>query len=56
MGLINEDEALIAAALKGSAYAWEKLVKRYESRIFNYGVRITGNTTVSYTHLRAHET
>ena len=45
MGLINEDEALIAAALKGSAYAWEKLVKRYESRIFNYGVRITGNTT-----------
>ena len=30
MGLINEDEALIAAALKGSAYAWEKLVKRYE--------------------------
>ena len=45
MGLINEDEALIAAALKGSAYAWEKLVKRYESRIFNYGVRITGNTS-----------
>tara|TARA_B100001167_G_scaffold77804_1_gene46533 strand:- start:401 stop:979 length:579 start_codon:yes stop_codon:yes gene_type:complete len=45
VGLINEDEALIAAALKGSAYAWEKLVKRYESRIFNYGVRITGNTS-----------
>lgn len=43
MSLINEDEALIAAALKGSAYAWEKLVKRYESRIYNHGLRLTGN-------------
>ena len=43
MGLIDEDEALIMAALKGSAYAWEKLVKRYESKIYNHGLRLTGN-------------
>jgi len=43
MSLIDEDEALIAAALNGSAYAWEKLVKRYESKIYNYGMRLTGN-------------
>ena len=42
MSLIDEDEALIAAALKGSAYAWEKLVKRYES---NHGLRLTGNSS-----------
>lgn len=45
MGLIDEDEALIAAALKGSAYAWEKLVKRYESKIYNHGLRLTGNSS-----------
>lgn len=45
MSLINEDEALIAAALNGSAYAWEKLVKRYESRIYNHGLRLTGNSS-----------
>jgi len=45
MSLVNEDEALIAAALNGSAYAWEKLVKRYETQIFNYGVRLTGNSS-----------
>ncbi len=45
MSLINEDEALIAAALKGSAYAWEKLVKRYESKIYNHGLRLTGNSS-----------
>lgn len=43
MGLIDEDEALIAAALKGSSYAWEKLVKRYETRLYNHGLRLTGN-------------
>jgi RNA polymerase sigma-70 factor, ECF subfamily len=43
MSLIDEDEALIAAALNGSAYAWEKLVKRYESKIYNHGLRLTGN-------------
>ena len=45
MGLINEDEALIAAALNGSAYAWGKLVKRYEGKIYNQGLRLTGNPT-----------
>lgn len=45
MSLINEDDALIAAALNGSAYAWEKLVKRYEGRIYNQGLRLTGNPT-----------
>jgi RNA polymerase sigma-70 factor (ECF subfamily) len=39
----DDDEALIAAALKGSAYAWETLVKRYERRIYNHGLRLTGN-------------
>ncbi len=45
MSLIDEDEALIAAALNGSAYAWEKLVKRYEGKMYNYGLRLTGNAT-----------
>ena len=39
----SDDEALIAAALNGSAYAWEKLVKRYEGRVYNQGLRLTGN-------------
>ena len=43
MSVIDEDEALIAAALAGSPHAWEKLVKRYESRIFNQGLRLMGN-------------
>ena len=43
MSLIDEDEALIAAALNGSAYAWEKLVKRCESAIYNHGLRLMGN-------------
>ena len=43
MGLIYEDEALIAAAVAGSPHAWEKLVKRYESRVFNQGLRLMGN-------------
>ena len=45
MSLIDEDQALIAAALKGSAHAWEKLVKRYESKIYNHGLRLTGNAS-----------
>ena len=45
MSIIDEDQALIAAALKGSAYAWEKLVKRYESKIYNHGLRLTGNSS-----------
>ena len=43
MSVIDEDEALIAAALAGSPHAWKKLVKRYESRVFNQGLRLMGN-------------
>jgi len=43
MAFIDEDESLVAAALAGSTPAWEKLVRRYESRIYNYGLRLTGN-------------
>ncbi len=45
MSLIDEDEALIATALTGSAHAWEKLVKRYEHKIYNHGLRLTGNSS-----------
>ncbi|MCY4264048.1 MAG: RNA polymerase sigma factor [Gammaproteobacteria bacterium] len=45
MDIVDEDEALIAAALRGSAYAWEKLVKHHESRIYNLGLRLTGNSS-----------
>ena len=45
MNLTDEDEALIAAALNGSTYAWEKLVKRYESKIYTHGLRLMGNST-----------
>jgi RNA polymerase sigma-70 factor (ECF subfamily) len=45
MKFADEDEALVAAALAGSVSAWEKLVRRYESRIYNYGLRLTGNRT-----------
>ena len=45
MKLADEDEALIAAALNGSALAWEKLVRRYESKIFNQGLRLMGNSS-----------
>ena len=43
MSVIDEDEALIAAALAGSPNAWKKLVKRYESRLFNQSLRLMGN-------------
>ena len=45
MKLTDEDEALIAAAVNGSALAWEKLVRRYEGRIFNQGLRLMGNNS-----------
>jgi len=40
-----QDRALIASAVQGSARAWEKLVRRYERRVYNYGLRLTGNPT-----------
>ncbi len=45
MSLIDEDAALIASALNGSAFAWEKLVKRHESKVYNLGMRLTGNSS-----------
>jgi len=45
MKFADEDEALIAAARAGSPTAWDKLVRRYESRIYNYGLRLLGNST-----------
>ncbi|MFM1895586.1 MAG: hypothetical protein RLZZ385_660 [Pseudomonadota bacterium] len=41
----DDDPALIAAALNGSATAWDRLVRRYEGRVYNYGLRLTGNAT-----------
>ncbi len=41
----DHDEALISAALDGSARAWETLVMRFESRIYNFSLRLTGNET-----------
>lgn len=45
MTFTDDDETLIAAALKGSGYAWDKLVRRYERKIYNYALRLTGNTS-----------
>lgn len=45
MSLTDQDEALISAALEGSARAWERLVRRYEGRVYNFALRMTGNET-----------
>ena len=45
MTSFQDDEALVAAAVAGSLPAWDKLVRRYERKIYNYGLRLTGNTT-----------
>jgi len=45
MSFIEDDESLVEAALNGSVYAWDKLVRRYEKKIYNYGLRMTGNTS-----------
>lgn len=45
MSFTDQDEALISAALDGSARAWERLVKRYETRVYNFSLRLTGNQT-----------
>ena len=42
--IIDEDQALVAAAVKGSEQAWIDLVVRYESRIYNQALRLTGNS------------
>lgn len=40
---VDEDWALVSAAQEGSASAWATLVVRYESRIYNQALRLTGN-------------
>jgi RNA polymerase sigma-70 factor (ECF subfamily) len=37
------DEQLIKSAIDGSERAWLKLVKRYERRVYNYSLRMSGN-------------
>ena len=37
------DEVLIQKALAGSERAWFAMVKRYERRLYNYALRMTGN-------------
>ncbi|MDX1490831.1 MAG: sigma-70 family RNA polymerase sigma factor [Pseudohongiellaceae bacterium] len=45
MSLKEEEQQLVADALKGVPYAWESLVRRYEGRVYNFGLRLTGNET-----------
>ena len=40
----KSDEQLVAGALAGSARAWRQLVERHESRIYNLGYRLMGNS------------
>jgi len=40
---MENDNELIASALNGSLPAWETLVRRYEGRVYNYSLRLTGN-------------
>ena len=39
----KSDEQLIKKALDGNKRAWMTLLKRYESKVYNYGIRMTGN-------------
>ncbi len=41
----DSDEHLINKALDGSQRAWVKLVRRYESRVYNYCVRMCGSSS-----------
>lgn len=45
MSLADQDDALIRAALEGSAGAWDRLVRRHESQVYNFCLRLTGNAT-----------
>jgi RNA polymerase sigma-70 factor (ECF subfamily) len=45
MSLAEQDDALIRAALDGSARAWDQLVRRYETQVYNFSLRLTGNPT-----------
>jgi len=37
------DETLVKKALNGNADAWDKLIRRYEKRVYNFSLRMTGN-------------
>jgi RNA polymerase sigma-70 factor (ECF subfamily) len=39
----NDDSQLIRSALAGKSASWQKLVRRYERRIYNHCLRLTGN-------------
>ena len=39
----KSDDELIAKALAGSERAWLTIVKRYEKRLYNYSLRMSGN-------------
>ena len=41
--IMEQDNELIERALNGSLQAWEDLVRRYEGRVYNYSLRLTGN-------------
>ncbi|MCO7226780.1 RNA polymerase sigma factor [Pleionea sp. CnH1-48] len=44
MMLLNDsDEKLIDKALNGSQRAWGKLVRRYEGKVYNYCLRMSGS-------------
>jgi RNA polymerase sigma-70 factor (ECF subfamily) len=40
----STDEQLVLKALKGDKKAWFSLLSRYEKSVFNYAVRMTGNS------------
>jgi RNA polymerase sigma-70 factor, ECF subfamily len=40
---MEQDNELIEGALNGSLHAWEVLVRRYEGRVYNFSLRLTGN-------------
>jgi RNA polymerase sigma-70 factor (ECF subfamily) len=40
---MEHDNQLIEGALNGSLQAWETLVRRYEARVYNFSLRLTGN-------------
>ena len=39
----KSDDQLIQSAIEGSERAWLLLVKRYEKRVYNYSLRMSGN-------------
>ena len=43
MLLTVSDKRLVAKALKGNADAWDKLIRRYETRVYNFALRMTSN-------------